>query len=694
MVKCVSSLSDGALHSQFTNDMQGSMSNMKGILVDSESIGRFFTDNPGDRATVIVRGKPIDNLVSGRKICLIENGTGCRSRGCHHVITVWGSAIFEDVISYSTMTDFIRDIWRHEVNDGAIIELMRARWGGGASVKFDPQAGIIVKDAERLPEPIYIERKRAMQTHNCTLINFALRDGVQPAPPVVSMLGVMKKPTSVTAAAASADKPDEPTEASGSSAPETHRGPNHWPRTVPYTGTSSPRSGYIVEIVERGSFTFLAQKILLRAAARKKSAIPEPGRADSLAQPSSSLVPASGVPAMDQVHQAAAPDGLDGEGAGGQERTPSTQPGDPEDGDGAKGPEIEATEPRDSKEVTEPDGAADIETRTSSDSDAPLKDPKEVKEPDGAVEIKTKTSSDSDAPLVPRRRPAAASQPRPEPSGEPAAASVDSDLDIVSINLAGATRRRRRQPRPGRYKVTNFCEAFNWHFRVVDEVGPRGNSLKDIAIYFESNEVSTAFSGIDAPEVSLGMLADSLSDALAHQGVRWTPKDNLSHAIENDSACQTELKNFLGKSGGCLFGVICNFFRSEVNGAISILKAEGRVHMAVDALRNVVSSGKATQPWAKCSVHGEMCQLRKAKRHVAGTTCQPWSKQGVGLILLDDSIFSLLAWPALSYRHLRDGLNGLLLAERTIKKIHHLWSQSCSAEPTLPAGRFLPQVSP
>ena len=47
---------------------------------------------------------------------------------------------------------------------------------------------------------------------------------------------------------------------------------------------------------------------------------------------------------------------------------------------------------------------------------------------------------------------------------------------------------------------------------------------------------------------------------------------------------------------------------------------------------------------AFCSTHGRQCSLRTTKRHIAGSSCKPWSRKGAGLKAGDPEIVYTLAW--------------------------------------------------
>lgn len=69
--------------------------------------------------------------------------------------------------------------------------------------------------------------------------------------------------------------------------------------------------------------------------------------------------------------------------------------------------------------------------------------------------------------------------------------------------------------------------------------------------------------------------------------------------------------------------------------------------MAVEILGPVISEGRAVTRSTWCMQHNRICTVKTAKRHIAGTSCRPFSKKGMRLGLLDCEVVFLLSWIAM-----------------------------------------------
>lgn len=69
--------------------------------------------------------------------------------------------------------------------------------------------------------------------------------------------------------------------------------------------------------------------------------------------------------------------------------------------------------------------------------------------------------------------------------------------------------------------------------------------------------------------------------------------------------------------------------------------------MAVEILGPVISEGRAVTRSTWCMQHNRICTVKTAKRHIAGTSCRPFSKKGMRLGLLDCEVVILLSWIAM-----------------------------------------------
>lgn len=90
--------------------------------------------------------------------------------------------------------------------------------------------------------------------------------------------------------------------------------------------------------------------------------------------------------------------------------------------------------------------------------------------------------------------------------------------------------------------------------------------------YLDSEKFSTAFSGIDTPGTSYGVLARAVSDLLeAREGdVRPVKPPTHVAGVEWNPSCRDEL--LLSPHGpACLFGDICDFWADGIRDWISMM---------------------------------------------------------------------------------------------------------------------------
>ena len=182
-----------------------------------------------------------------------------------------------------------------------------------------------------------------------------------------------------------------------------------------------------------------------------------------------------------------------------------------------------------------------------------------------------------------------------------------------------------------------------------------------------ADSMSTAFSGVGCPEVSMQCLRYQLQQSLETDDGDTPfikPVEVLS-MVEWDATNQKELLLFdqLGEeatqqtsspkcsghidpdSGPCLFGDIGDFWRPELRSVIRQLSK--RPGMALETLAPIVVQGRAITPDAFCLRHQKRCRHRTARRHIAGIPCVGYSRKGCGLLCEDPSIVFIMCWVAL-----------------------------------------------
>jgi site-specific DNA-cytosine methylase len=164
--------------------------------------------------------------------------------------------------------------------------------------------------------------------------------------------------------------------------------------------------------------------------------------------------------------------------------------------------------------------------------------------------------------------------------------------------------------------------------------------LNRLADLMDGDTYSTSFSGIDAPGAANALLHHRLSKRLGTSRTLQLPR-SLS-MVEWDKEGQQELLVLCKRDDSCLFGDIAQFFRPELQDVVNMLKK--KPNMAVEILGRIIGEGNAMTRVGWCLYHKRRCTLKTASRHVAGTSCVPFSKQGSQLGCADENIIYTLAW--------------------------------------------------
>eukprot|EP00435_Cladocopium_sp_Y103_P054892 s649_g18.t1 len=114
----------------------------------------------------------------------------------------------------------------------------------------------------------------------------------------------------------------------------------------------------------------------------------------------------------------------------------------------------------------------------------------------------------------------------------------------------------------------------------------------------------------------------------------------LFDALQDDSMSTA----FTGieAAGTCLFQNIQHFFRDEMQETVQMLLS--KPHLAVEILGPLIASKKCMKNEAYCLTHKRICAIKPAKRHIAGTSCRPYSRKGSGLSQMDPETIYTLAW--------------------------------------------------
>eukprot|EP00434_Breviolum_minutum_P006415 symbB.v1.2.005662.t1/scaffold327.1/size259883/15 len=181
------------------------------------------------------------------------------------------------------------------------------------------------------------------------------------------------------------------------------------------------------------------------------------------------------------------------------------------------------------------------------------------------------------------------------------------------------------------FMFENDCLETLW-----DEDGE--DKIHSIIDALQTDTMSTAFSGIEAAGTSMQLLRKSLADLT---GVD-IPRQHFLYQVEWNQECQQELLGLAVEHDACLFPNIASFYRDELQSTVdACLKSPA---MAVEVLGPLISAKKAMKLDAPCLTHGKNCTMKPSRRHVAGTSCKPWSVKGSGLAAADPEIVFTMAW--------------------------------------------------
>ena len=198
-------------------------------------------------------------------------------------------------------------------------------------------------------------------------------------------------------------------------------------------------------------------------------------------------------------------------------------------------------------------------------------------------------------------------------------------------------------PKRNKKVVRSMAEAFMFEADCIDTLWDEEGDAKIHSLLdaMRDDTMSTAFSGIEAAGTSM----QCLRKALANIAGVDVPRQEMLYQIEWNKECQSELLLLAKRHGTCLFPNIALFYRDELQGTIQACLQ--RPQMAVEVLGPLIATGKAMKLEAHCLTHNRCCSLKPSRRHVAGTSCKPWSKKGSGLGAADPEIVYTLAWVGL-----------------------------------------------
>ena len=229
------------------------------------------------------------------------------------------------------------------------------------------------------------------------------------------------------------------------------------------------------------------------------------------------------------------------------------------------------------------------------------------------------------------------------------ATTADAEQDMQSAMGGHANRgdvdqgmqsHQQRSSRGATNKIAgSLLEGLQWHDHAMDVIEDSIDlDMHDIVRAAHADTMSSAFSGIEAPHTASCANRSAMGKALGTD----IPFPRLLHMIEFDPQNQQELLLVARETGACLFGDIGGFFRPELSEVLEQLRQKPM--MCVEVLAPVLASGRAVKSSCFCLTHQRHCCLKTARRHVAGTSCVPYSKRGSGAALMDFNTVYSLCW--------------------------------------------------
>eukprot|EP00973_Karenia_brevis_P016225 2221254-Karenia_brevis.AAC.1 len=165
-----------------------------------------------------------------------------------------------------------------------------------------------------------------------------------------------------------------------------------------------------------------------------------------------------------------------------------------------------------------------------------------------------------------------------------------------------------------------FAYAFDAFDRCEQHMGK--NILKHLKSQLGRTNYTTAFSGIDAPGVALGVLTCCLQDRLPNKSVN---KPRHLSGVEWVGNVRDELLHH-PSAPECLFEDITDFLQVELRSTIQELKKQ-KGDITFDDLVPLIEEAHKSEGWkyvstsAHCVVHNKQCAHRRARLHIAGTPC-------------------------------------------------------------------------
>jgi len=188
----------------------------------------------------------------------------------------------------------------------------------------------------------------------------------------------------------------------------------------------------------------------------------------------------------------------------------------------------------------------------------------------------------------------------------------------------------------------SLAEAFAWPSQCLALL--RSKFGDEVLARFRRNlrsaTVSTAFSGIGAPEVALSFWHAAV-DGMFGQDVRH--EGQLLYSVELTEEARTEL-SMLECPAVCSFADITSFINPAIKS--SVINRASTFSLA--ELERIFMQHNVVVESSHCTRHGRRCTAQRALLHIAGPPCVDWSAQGVGLGVLGPTMVAFMVWVAAS----------------------------------------------
>ena len=164
--------------------------------------------------------------------------------------------------------------------------------------------------------------------------------------------------------------------------------------------------------------------------------------------------------------------------------------------------------------------------------------------------------------------------------------------------------------------VSNMTENFQFFHQAVEEIvafddgdADTGDRIdkSDLVQQFSDLTISTAYSGVGAPEATAFIIRDEVQKVCGCK--LHAPK--VLHQIEFNAECRTMLGKYNELSGSkdtCCFGDMNAFYVDQLHDTIQGLQK--KPELALEVLSKMIASGEAVKTSAYCYTHDKMCHVK------------------------------------------------------------------------------------